>query len=145
MLVSNAERARKLLERSDYTCVFCDNQRVLTSRLRGIAPLLERPDEDLRAMAVADRIVGRAAAMIFIHCGVESVFGEVMSRGALALLRKHNVQVSYGTLTDTISNREGTGPCPMEQAVATLTDPALASEILRRTLDALRGGQTAEK
>lgn len=137
MPVSNTERACKMLERGPYTCILCDDRRVLTSEKRGISPILERLDEDLRGMAAADKIVGRAAAMLLILGGVESVYGEVMSQGALTLLKKHRVKASYGTLTDVISNRTGTGQCPMEQAVAGIDDPALAPAALRSAIAAL--------
>lgn len=138
MPVSNAERACKMLKRGPYTCILCDDRRVLTSEKRGIAPILDRLDEDLKGMAAADKIIGRAAAMLLIHGGVTSVYGEVMSRGALELLKKHRVKASYGTLAEMIVNRAGDGQCPMEQAVAGISDPALAPAALRSALEALR-------
>ena len=60
------ERAVSLLHRDGYTCVLCDRDRVLTSREHGLAPLIRLLDtnESLQDMAAADRLIGRAAALL---------------------------------------------------------------------------------
>lgn len=138
-MISPLQRAISLLERG-YTCVICDHDRVLTSKKTGIAPLLERWEsgEALESVSVADRIVGKAAAMLLLLMGASEVYGSVMSQPALELLTAAGVQTSYGELVPGIINRTGDGPCPMERAVADLTDPADAPAVLRQTIDALR-------
>ena len=133
-------RAVTLLHSDSYTCILCDRDRILTSRSNGIAPLLTRIEdkEDLRGMVCADKIIGKAAAMLLLYGGVCAVHGDVLSVRAKALLEREGVAVSYGVLTDGIINRKGDGPCPMEQAVADLTDPAAAPRVLRATLEGLK-------
>ncbi len=134
------DRAVALLHREGYTCVLCDKDRVMTSRKTGIAPLLEylSNGESLKGAAAADRIIGKAAAMLLLSAGVTAVYGEVMSETALALLQEGGVSVRYDTLTPMIRNRTNTGPCPMEQAVAELTDPAQALPALQLAQARLR-------
>ena len=134
------DRAVSLLHSGDFTCVLCDETRVLTDDRRGIVPLLERVEAgvDLRGLCCADKIIGRAAAMLLILGGASAVHGDVMSAGAKALLEEHGVTVSYDALTERIINRKGDGPCPMEQAVAGLTDPAAAPDVLRAALERLK-------
>ena len=133
-------RAVTLLHSDSYTCILCDRDRILTSRSNGITPLLTRIEdkEDLRGMVCADKIIGKAAAMLLLYGGVRAVHGDVLSVRAKALLEREGVAVSYGVLTDGIINRKGDGPCPMEQAVADLTDPAEAPHVLRATLEGLK-------
>lgn len=133
-------RAVTLLHSDTYTCILCDRDRVLTSRSNGIAPLLTRIEdkEDLRGMVCADKIIGKAAAMLLLYSGVRAAHGDVMSVKAKNLLEQAGVAVSYGVLTDGIINRTGDGPCPMEQAVADLTDPGDAPCVLRDTLERLK-------
>ena len=122
--------------------MICDHDRILTSKKTGIAPLLERWEsrEALHDVSVADRIVGKAAAMLLLLMGAAEVYGSVMSEPARQLLTEAGVSVSYGELVPVIVNRKGDGPCPMEQTVAGLTDPADAPAALRQKLDALRKG-----
>lgn len=104
------------------------------SREKGIRPLLLWLAEDgkaLRGAVIADRIVGRAAAFLAVYGGVQGVYGEVMSEGAMSILEGAGIVYSNKTVTEKIINRKGDGPCPMEQAVAGITDPARAAAILR--------------
>lgn len=135
-------RAIGLLRRGGYTCVLCDNDRVMTSRSHGIAPLLERIEagEDLNGAAVADQIIGKAAAMLLLCGGVGSAYGEVMSERARELLEQAGVEVRYGTLVAAIRNRTDTDICPMERAVLSLQSPAEAPAVLRATLEKLKKG-----
>ena len=132
---------KNMLARGNYSCVIADRDRVMTSRARGIAPLLERAErgERLEGAFVADRIIGKAAAMLLIPMHVASVYGEIMSREAEKLLLASGIEVEYGTLTDHIVNRTGDGLCPMEQAVRDLTDCAAAPAVLRKRIEELRG------
>ena len=139
-------RAMTMLQTQEYSCVLCDDNRVLTSKRTGIAPLLSLLDagEDLRGMAAADRIVGKAAAFLLLCGGVRAVYGEVMSRKARELLEHEGVLVRYGTLVDAIRNRADTDICPMERAVLALNDPADAPKVpalLHATLERLKQGQ----
>ena len=129
-----------MLARGGYSCVIADRDRVMTSRARGIAPLLERAErsERLEGAFVADRIIGKAAAMLLVPMQVASVYGQIMSREAEALLSANGIEVEYGALTDHIINRSGDGLCPMEQAVRDLTDCAAAPAVLRRRIEELR-------
>lgn len=137
------ERAVGLLQKGEYTCVICDRDRVLTSTKKGIAPLLERitAGEDLHGACVADHVIGRAAALLLIHAGASAVYGKILSEKAAQLLKKHGLRVQYGTLVPEIRNRDNTGPCPMEQAVAEIDDPAQAAPALAAKLAALRSGK----
>ena len=137
--MKNLQAAAELLRQGPYTCILCRQGRFLTSEKRGITPLLCWLEEDrLRESCVADKIIGKAAALLLILGGAEAVHGEVMTRTAYALLREKGLSVSYGELTETIVNRKGDGPCPMELAVKNLEDPALAPAALRAALKGLQ-------
>lgn len=76
-----------------------------------------REGKDFAGYCAADRVVGRAAAMLFVKAGVRAVFADVMSVGAERLLKAHGIETGCDTLADGILNRDKTGPCPMESAV----------------------------
>ena len=121
--MSDIERAKELLTGSA-TCVLVKNEAVYISGKSGIAPMLDYlgAGVPLTGFSAADRIVGKAAAMLFVRAGVTEVYGEVMSRGGADYLKEHGVARSWGTLTDVIINRTGTGMCPMEQTVRSIDD-----------------------
>lgn len=123
-----------------YSCVLLHGGvPIYQSRVRGVRPLLDALDAglDTRGCIAVDRIVGRAAAFLYIHMGVAAVTAEVMSRGACELLAAHSIGASMHTLTDAIVNRRGDGLCPMEIATADTDDPTAALAAIRRTAEAL--------
>ena len=96
---------------------------------------------DLKGFSAADKIVGKAAALLFVLAGVRAVYGEVMSEAGLQVLQKHQVPCSYSTLAPYIINRKGDGICPMEETVQTISDPKAAFHAL---LEKRRQLQTAK-
>lgn len=138
--MTDLEIAKSNLE--GHTLALCRNGELLTSDLRGISPMLGYIDEGrkLCGYSAADRVVGRAAAMLFIKAGVAELYAEVLSDGARMLLEEHGVGVTYGESAQVIINRAGTGQCPMEEAVADITDIEIGITVLRERLARMRAG-----
>lgn len=142
--MTELEKARLLLESGGYTCVISAGGEVHTSTLRGVAPILALIEDgvELRGGCAADKVIGKAAAMLLVHAGVTSVYGAVMSEAAQEFLLGAGVETSCGELCERIMNRTKDGFCPMEQAVWQLTDPKEALAAVRRRLDELNKENT---
>lgn len=138
--MGDAERAKALLSDGQYTCVLCREDACLTSKSRGISPMLDwiREGRKLDGFSAADTIVGKAAAMLFVLAGVRSVYGRVMSEAGRDYLTARGVACSYETLAAQINSRNGDGVCSMEQAVAQLEDAETAYAVLLEKRDAMR-------
>lgn len=134
------ERAKELLQNSSHNCVLCKDETTYTSDRTGIAPMMEFLDAgtDLCGFSAADRIVGKAAAMLFVLAGVREVYAEVLGESALPVFERYGIAVSWGTIIPYIVNRRGDGPCPMEHAVRNIEEPTVAREAIRDALDRLR-------
>lgn len=126
--------ALRLIEQDTVACaVIFGDVIARTERGRGIGPILKLHDEgELKGAYVVDKIVGKAAAMIMTHGGVQGCYGVTMSRAAKEWLGAHGVEVACGKLVDVIINREGNGLCPMEQTVQNINDEAEAIEAVRQ-------------
>ncbi|MBO5294438.1 MAG: DUF1893 domain-containing protein [Clostridia bacterium] len=140
--MNDLERAKALLVSSTHTCVLCKGEITYVSDRTGIAPMMEFLDlqTDLVGFSAADRIVGKAAAMLFALAGVREIYAEVLSERAIPILQKYGIGYSYGRLTPVIINRKGDGACPMENAVEHLEEPVAAREAIRKTLELLKKG-----
>ncbi len=112
----------------------------MTEDGKGIAPLVRLigAGRDLTGFSAADKIVGKAAAMLFIKAKVCAVYGQVMTDEARTLLLAGGIACRFGELTEKIINREGTDLCPMEKTVAALQDPEEAFSAIRQKLADLR-------
>ena len=132
--------ARSLLAQGGYTVVLCRDDVTYTDTRRGVAPLLALLDSatDVVGFAAADKVVGKAAAFLYLRLGVASVHATVISAPAYDLLTAHGVPVTYDTLVPAIRNRAGDGYCPMETVTLPLTDAMEAECAIRKRLAELK-------
>lgn len=124
--------------------VFRDGEVIKTAAGRGVSPLLNLFDafpETLRGAAVADQIIGKAAAMILVAAGAAAVYGAVMSEAGRDCLRAHGIPTACAVLTPHILNRQGDGLCPIEQSVLHNGDPEEGIANIRLKLAQLKAGQ----
>lgn len=122
--MTDLELAKEQLIKDECTCVLRKGDSMYCSHARGVKPLLSLLDsgEDYRGYSAADKVVGKAAAMLYVLLGVSRVHACVISEKALAVLAKGGIDVTYDTLVDRIHNRTNTGFCPMEEAVWEIDD-----------------------
>lgn len=132
-----------LLKNEGYTLLLYNETEKITERARGVAPLLSLLDgeKDCASFSAVDKVVGKAAAFLYILLGIRRVFALTVSESALALLWEHGIAVGYEVCVPRIKNREGTGFCPMESAVLDENDPLSALAAIRAALAALRSGR----
>ena len=132
--------AVSLLKEKGYTLVLYGDAECRTFTERGVSPLLSllESGEDLRQYFAVDKVVGRAAAFLYIALGIRSVYAVTVSESAYRLMKEKGIEVEYEVRVDRILNRTATGFCPMESAVLEESDPAAAIEKIRKTLLSLR-------
>lgn len=139
---SNLERAKTILNQGGYSCVMCSDSDTLYAEKRGVAPLLEWLDSgmDLSAFSAADKVVGKAAAMLYILMNVKQVYAQVISDGAVEAFKKYKVIYFCDTSVNKIRNRDNTGFCPMEEAVRNISNPIEAKAAIEEKLKQLQKG-----
>jgi len=129
--MTDSERAFETL--AGHTLAACKGDQLYVSDRRGIAPMLEwlAEGKNLFGFSVADLVVGKAAAMLFVKAGVAHVFARTLSQGGKRVLERYKIPFSYEVLTERIINRAGDDVCPMEKAVSDTEDIEEAYRILR--------------
>ena len=104
---------------------------------RGVADLFALVTDDpafLRGASVADKIIGRGAALLLVKGGVSRVYAQVISSGALEVLRRAGIEVSFGEEVANIINRAGTDVCPVEKLTAGTDSPDEAYRMIKEFL-----------
>lgn len=134
--MSNIDHAKVLFQSGKYTCVLCKDDIVYTSTRSGISPMVEfiTAGINLKGFSAADKIVGKAAAMLFVLAGVKEVYACVMSEQAVKVFLQYGVKYYCDTLTEAIINRTGTGICPMEQEVKDIENLSDAFDAIKQKL-----------
>lgn len=137
--MTDLEHVKQLLIDNGYTCVLAKDSQTVCSTKRGVKPLLEllESGKDYSGFAAADKIVGKAAAFLYVLLDIKKLYAGTISKHALAVLTDHNIETSYDMLVESIRNRTDTGDCPMETAVLEATDPQTAYKEIRKKLEEL--------
>jgi len=128
---------QRLIDGGKAAVVARDGKIVLQLEGRGVKPIVDAINADPQVFAgaaVADKIVGRAAAAVYVVGGAKTVYAKVMSQGAKTLLESHGVRAEAGEFVARIINRERTGECPMEQATAGMEDVQQILDTLRKAI-----------
>lgn len=122
---------------NDYTCrIVRGEEEIYRSTERGIAPLIAIVDGgiDVAGAVACDKIVGKAAALLYVLTGVGAVHAGVLGKAAARLFDENGIAYTYETLTENIINRKGDGVCPMEETVRDVDSPAAAYTALKQKL-----------
>ncbi|VVC03711.1 Uncharacterised protein [Candidatus Burarchaeum australiense] len=101
--------------------VLKDDRTVYESDEAGLKPLAHlyfTKPALMKGASIYDKVVGEAAARIFIMARVGNVHAGIASRGAFELLKKAGIPACAEKIVDKILNAARTGPCPMEKLSA---------------------------
>ena len=133
MNMTNLETAKKALINYENSFVCMKGEEIHTSKKHGIAPILElikEKKEVLIKATIADKVIGKAAALLLIKADIKEMYAGIISEHALKILLQNHITVEYDTLVPYISNRKNDGMCPMEEAVLQIDSPEEAYLVL---------------
>lgn len=132
-------KAKEMLIQGKYTCVILNNNEIYTSRDRGVKPLLDWYNNvDSCGGVAADKVVGKAAAFLYVLMDISEIYAKVISRPAYEVLKNYGVKITYDEIVDAIRNRSNTGFCPMESSVWEINEPIKAYEVIVETRNMLQ-------
>jgi hypothetical protein len=113
------ERAKQLLDEKKLSLVIVKKEKELfesdSSGIGGLLQAIERLGEQMRGAAVADRVVGRAAALLLVFSDVSTVYADTLSKEGLNVFEKASIPVEHAELVPLILNRVGDDICPFEK------------------------------
>jgi len=135
------QKATLLIKNTDAVFAYVSGWKTIKSDKKGIGFLCSLCDRgaNLSKGAVADKIVGKAAALLFVLLRVNTVYAETISKGASEVFERYGIHYEFGVMTEHIVNRTGTGLCPMENAVKDIDEPKKAYHEVKKTLEMLAG------
>ncbi len=115
--MSDLELAMELLESKEFTLVVVKDGKVIyKSNKRGIYPIYKLVtvfSNKIKGASLADKVIGRAAAMLCKKAGIKLVYTDLISKPAIKLL--NGIELEYKKAVPHILNREKNDRCPMEK------------------------------
>ncbi len=136
----DTEKAKAILLDGGYTCVICRRDEMYTDMQRGVKPLIDLLDHGVRldGFSAADKVIGKATALLYVLLGVSEVYTPVISIPARDILEKNGIEVFFDLEVEAIKNRTGDGFCPMETLVKSINEPHLAYPAIKKKLAGLK-------
>lgn len=139
MIENFRKNAKGYLDEGD-TCAIVGENVILRSKERGIKPLLAwlSAEENCVGAVAADKVVGKAAAFLYVLLGVAEVHARVLSEMAEKVFLRFGIAYTFEEKVAAIRNRTDTGFCPMEQAVLNVDTPKRAYTVLNERIKSIR-------
>lgn len=122
----------EILHSGNHSLVIANGDDIRTYDGRGVADLyrlLTTETSYLDGASVADKVIGIGAAALMISGGVNEVYTDVISRGALSIFKTYGKEPEYKTVVDHILNRSEDDWCPVEKLCS---DAAELTECTKR-------------
>jgi hypothetical protein len=125
--MSDLEKAKKRLVTKDLTLSIMKNgETVLETGSHGISGFLEAIEKfgnELEDTSVADRVAGKAIALLCVYSKVRAVYALTLSTKAKELLEENAVHLEWENLVENILSPDGSRTCPFEQLAMEISNP----------------------
>jgi hypothetical protein len=130
--MNDLETAKTQLIRNQLTLIFIKNGAILfetqSHRISGFLTAIHELGRKLEDASVADKVVGRAVALLCAYTGIKAIYAETLSMKARDVLEKAGITCEWKGLVDTILDRSKNDVCPFEKAAAGISSPKEAYE-----------------
>lgn len=135
MDMHDLDLAKKRLNEKKLTLSVAKNGKIIfetTSHgVSGFLDAVEKLKDQLEGASVADKIVGKAIALLCVYAKVRAVYAVIMSKKAEAILEENKVYHKMNSLVENILNTERKGTCPFEKLAENISDAEEAYRKLR--------------
>ncbi len=111
-------KAKEYMDSNNLKMVVYNNEKVVAQSIdRGIKPVYDvytKDFESLKGAFIADRITGKAAAMLLADGKIAGIYTDLISDPAMEIFQSKGVNFEYGKKVKNILNRDLDGMCPIE-------------------------------
>lgn len=133
------EIAKNLLRESGLSLVIVKAGKMLYGvkeyGIIGMMEAIEKHGSELIGASVADRVVGKAVAMLCRYAGIAEVYADVISEQGLRTLRDGGMRVEYLKLVPEIMDKNRKEVCPFEKLVTGCRSEEECYKIIKEYFD----------
>ena len=141
-VMSDLDIAKTELYEENLTLAIVKNSEVLfetkNHRISGFLDAVEKLGDRLEGASLADRVAGKAIALLCVYSKIKEVYAAVLSRKAHAVFKKHKIRVQWRELVENVLDVNKTGVCPFENAAANMSDPKAAFKAFKALREKLK-------
>jgi hypothetical protein len=135
MTLQDLETAKRRLKEENLTLSIVKDGKVLfetvSHGVSGFLEAVEKCGSSLEKASVADRIVGKAIALLCVYAKVKAVYAITLSKKAKTVLEGNSVHHEWENLVENILSSNKEGACPFEKLADEISNTKTAYEKLR--------------
>ena len=124
--LKDIEIAKNFLEEENLCIVAIKAGNIIfKSNEKGIKPMYimaTEMKEDIVGASIADRVIGKGAAILCKYLGIKEVYSKLISNNAIDVLGKSGIKYTYDKICPYIKNRDRTDICPIEKLTKDVDD-----------------------
>ena len=140
--MNDIEIAKHTLYKKELTLAIVKNGEVLfetrSHRISGFLGAIEQFGDKLEDASLADRVAGKAIALLCVYAKIKEVYAEILSRKAKAVFEENGIRCEWKTLVDNVLDLNKSGVCPFEKAAADISDPEAAYRAFKTLQESLK-------
>ena len=140
--MNDLELAKNQLYTKNLTLAIAKNGKILletnSHRISGFIGAIEKFNGELSGASVADRIAGKAIALLCVYSQISHVYAQVLSKKAKILLEENKINVEFRELVENVLDLNKTGLCPLEKLAADISDPKDSYRQFKALLEKMR-------
>ena len=140
--MTDLEIAKNELYEENLTLAIVKNGEVLYStkshRISGFLDAIDKCGTKLEGAFLADRVAGKAIALLCVYAKIKEVYASVLSRQAQVIFKQNKISAHWNELVENVLDSSKTGMCPFEKAAAEISDPQKAYKTFKKLLENLK-------
>jgi len=107
-------------------------------RISGFLDAIEEFGNGLQGASLADRVAGRAVALLCVHAKIKAVYAMVLSKKAKSVLEENRIYYEWENLVKSILDLDKKGICPFEKLAGEIINPEDSYRILKALQNSLK-------
>ena len=140
--MQDLELAKKQLYDKQLTLAIVKNGSVIyetdAHRISGFIRAIDTLGMQLCGASVADKVAGKALALLCVYAGIREVYAEVLSKKAQEIFDQNQVTYQWQQIVDNVLDINKTGVCPFEKAAAEITNPDESYDAFKALLQKMK-------
>jgi formylmethanofuran dehydrogenase subunit E len=133
-VLNDIELAKKNLKEKSLNLSIVNKGKVIfeaaSTGISGFLEAIEKIGNELSGASVADRVAGKAIALLCVHAKIRAIYAETMSKAAKAVFEDYAIYHEWNVLIDNVCGANGT-ICPFEKLAMEISNPQNAYERLK--------------
>ena len=98
----------------------------------------ENLGDQLRNASLADKVAGKAVALLCVYARISAIYAETLSGKAKIVLEKNGIHTEWKELVDNILDLNRSDVCPFEKTAEKTSDPKDAFKAFKVLQESLK-------